>query len=58
MIKKALWQRLAVIGIGIFLLALTIVLRNTFVGSVGLIVLITGMVSALKWMWQHDGEGK
>ncbi len=57
MVKKALWQRVAVIGVGVFLLVASIVLRITLVGFMGIVIVIVGIFGALKWMWQHDGEG-
>ena len=45
-----------VIGVGVFLMVSSIVIPITLVGFVGLIMAIAGIFSALRWMWQHDGE--
>ncbi len=56
MVKKALWQRLAVIAIGTLLLVSSMVIPITLVGFVGLIMVVAGIISAIQWLWQHDGE--
>jgi uncharacterized membrane protein HdeD (DUF308 family) len=55
-VKNALWQRLAVIAIGALLLVSYVVIPITLIGFVGIIMVVAGIISAIRWMWQHDGE--
>ncbi|MEN8614459.1 hypothetical protein ABFB09_04135 [Dehalogenimonas sp. THU2] len=46
---------MAVVGVGVVLVVVaSMVPFLFFLGVAGIIMIIWGVISSLKWMWQHD----